>query len=275
MKKAALLISSLFVTSNLYAYDNVLNGYSGKESGAYHRMVTTMLVQLPRSLKRENVNTAGSGEILDRINSDISGFGFAQSDAVSQYIKANPNHNLEVLAKVLPECIYVVVNKNSNIESEDDLTGKIISVGGVGSGAEISLSNMKLLDPDSYSSIEKVNIEPIISLSKLSSQTSNIDAFMFVAYPSVENPYIKIVNDKKDNLKLIGIDDYSMNDKLPNGESVYEFKNVNIKNGFFSNTIKTACTSALLVSNTNNPYNEKLANITLTNSASIENAANR
>lgn len=272
----SLVIASLTVAVAQADSPITINGYSGKSTGSYHKMVNTTLAQLPKKYNVTNTNTAGSKEILEKVATDKYGFGYVQSDALMAYNDKIENGEITILSNVLSECIFVIVNKNSGIDSEDDLSGKKISVGANGSGAEVSLNYMKQLDPKSYESIETSYVEGSIALNQIKSKLNGIDAFMFVAAPTINNKFFKLVNEKDSDLKIIGIDDYSMNNKLPNGQSIYEYNTVITKDGtIFDTKVTTACTQATLISNSENPALNNISDIALTNKPSIVKAASR
>ena len=99
------------------------------------------------------------------------------------------------------------------------------------------------------------------------------DAFLFVTNPDPKvlytNELFTLARDNK-TLQFVPITDWDLNDKLPNGDAVYNFETVTIKPGLFSDTVKTICMSTYTIYNGNldAATKEKLARAFLRMSAS-------
>ena len=269
MKANILLGLGIFTILTTSAMADV-TGYAGKKGGAYDSRVTRLLATFDKGYGTLNkVNTDGSFSILEKVNNDPNGFGLAQADVLATCINENKCDNIEYLGEVNKECVFFISNSNSGINDEDDLVNKKVLVGNKGSGAEGTLNFMRLLDDD-YKTIAMVYGNFDVALQKLSGNTKEHDVLMFVASPTIENKYFKIVSENK-NLTIFGADDYSMNNKLPNGESIYTFDKVDVVKGFFNDKeVTTACTNAVLVANKQASIIESLANTMLSNKAILQ-----
>lgn len=269
MNKNILLGLGVFAVLTSTAMADV-TGYAGKKGGAYDSKVTRLLATFGKDYGKLNkVNTDGSFTILENVNDNPNGFGLAQADVLASCISQNKCDNVEILGNVNKECVFFIANTNSGIDDEDDLVNKRVLVGNKGSGAEGTLNFMRQLDSD-YKTIAMEYGNFDVSLQKLAGNTKDYDVLMFVATPSIDNKYFKIISENK-NLKIFGADDYSMNDKLPSGESIYTFETVDVAKGLFNDVeVTTACTNAVLVANKEAPFIESLANTMLTNKAILQ-----
>lgn len=270
MSKTILLGLGIFAVLTSTAVMADVTGYAGKKGGAYDSKVNALLATFGKDYGKLNkVNTDGSFTILENVNSDPNGFGLAQSDVLSSCISQNKCDNVENLGNVNKECVFFISNSDSGIDDEDELVNKKVLVGNKGSGAEGTLNFMRQLDDD-YKTIAMEYGNFDVALQKLAGNTKTYDVLMFVATPTIENKYFKIVSENK-NLKIFGADDYSMNNRLPNGESIYTFETVDIAKGLFNDTeVTTACTNAVLVANKEATFIESLSNTMLTNKAILQ-----
>ncbi|MDB4461427.1 hypothetical protein N9043_00605 [bacterium] len=244
--------------------------YTGAVGGSYDKQANRLLQQM--SGKHTLSNESGSLSILSKVDSDENGVGLSQLDALALYNSDNPSNDVKLLGVLNSECAMVIVNKDSNIEDEDDLEvkGVKIGVGTKGSGAEATLHYMGKLDSD-YANIEMVYDDPDLIIAQLSGGVSDVDGFMYVSSPSLDNPYAKLVADPANNLKFVALDDYDMNDKI-DGKQVYTFQDVPVKEGLFSDhTVEAPCTKVAVVANKNNKDIGSVAKVIVRNRASLTN----
>jgi len=69
------------------------------------------------------------------------------------------------------------------------------------------------------------------------------DAALFVIKPDPKLKLFKIVNGN-DKLQFAEIKDWDLNDKLPSGKPVYDFKSVKVKDSWLGGKVDTICTTA-------------------------------
>lgn len=265
--KRTIFALTLFATFNTAFANPTI--YVGGEGGAYEQAGIRLGAQLPNI--PSIVNTSGSMAILDKVNNDIDGAGFTQADSALLFNKLNPKNNIKKLTSIGEECAMLIVNKNGKIKSEDDLgkEGVKVGVGNVGSGADATLLFMSKLD-ESYGKIEKLYDDPETQLINLANN-DEIDGFMFVAKPSLENKYVKIVNGNE-NIKFVPLNDYNMNDNL-DGEPIYTFGKFPVKKGFFgTEQVEAPCTKIMAVTNKNGSHTKDISKVLLMNPNSLMNA---
>ncbi|KJZ17452.1 hypothetical protein TW86_04160 [Halomonas sp. S2151] len=245
---------------------------TGKSGGTYHGTFGANLNQILREhgIPAEVQTSLGSVENLNRIAAGEAQVGFTQGDVLASWLRDNPSANIEIVGELGQECVYVAVNKDGKVSDEDDLTSGIkIAVGEQGTGSAVSWDYLRTLEDD-YAEASTFYQGGIRSLGKVSS--GQLDAFMWVTSPdNLNHGYLNAVN-ASDSLEIIDLDDYSLNEKLPNGEQVYEFRDVVVKEGTFNDTeVEVPCTDVLVVADPNMDYEaiETVAGAVLMNSNRI------
>lgn len=85
------------------------------------------------------------------------------------------------------------------------------------------------------------------------------------------NKFLEAVNQKDSGIKLIDVNDWNLNDKLPNGKSVYEFQDAVVASGWTDTKVTVPCTKTLVVANidTGDEFLETVSSIMLKNQARI------
>lgn len=223
----------------------ISTGYSG---GSYHNVFGKNLGKI-LSERGHTVSLAeslGSVENLSRIELGEADIGFSQADA---YAASDPN--VEIIGSLGKECLFVAASENSNVNDEDDLQseGVRIAVGEQGSGSAVSWNYARQLEPD-YMKASTYYQGGILALSKV--KTGQYDAFFWVMTPdNLDHKYLKAVRQEGSEMKMIDFNDWDMNDTLSNGESVYEFHDVELETGMFADSVEVPCTDVLVVANTN------------------------
>ncbi|MFP5300078.1 TAXI family TRAP transporter solute-binding subunit [Cobetia sp. SIMBA_158] len=250
MKKSvlALTASLAFAAGSVSAQEVIIT--TGKSGGGYHGVFGT---NLARVLKEQGhdasvVTSLGSIQNLDRVNSGEAHIGFTQGDAFAAWSKKHPNSNVEEIGSLGEECVFVATREDG-IDDEDDIgEGTKIAVGEKGTGSAVSWDYLRTLEDD-YAEASTFYQGGIRSLAKVAS--GQFDAFLWVTAPgNLNHSYLEAVN-ANDDLRVISLNDYSLNEKLPSGETVYEFHDVVVREGRFSDTeVETPCTSVLAVANT-------------------------
>lgn len=226
---------------------------TGVKGGSYHGVFGVNLATVLREYgKATEVKTSkGSIQNAERVASGEAMIGFAQADAYAAWLSKHPEQagNTEIIGALGKECIYVAVREGGPIGDEDDI-GKDtkIAVQKKGSGSAESWGYMQQLEDD-YAEASTHFTGGARALSQL--KTSRLDAVLWVTTPdNLNHKYLRMVQAQGSGLKLIDVDDYSLNNKLPNGQQVYEFSTVEIEKGFMADSIETPCTDVLVIANT-------------------------
>lgn len=221
------------------------------------------------------LTSKGSLENLDRVATNEAQVGFAQSDAFMFWKTKNANQaqHIELSGELGEECVFVAVREDGKIKSEDDIKeGTRIAVGETTSGSFASWSYLQTLNP-SYAKAETYAKGGLRSLAKLN--TGEYDAFLWTAAINKPNDYLDVVMAKNSGLTILDLNDWSLNNKLPNGKEVYVFKKAVVKPGTFSDTkVEVPCMKTLVIANseTSEKLLDNLATVMLKNSARISGA---
>lgn len=258
MKKTALFISLLAVSVSCFSSDELLIS-TGRERGSYYTIQGPKIVKYLQGvgLPSTFVESQGSLDNLNKVASGERAIGIAQADAIMFFKKTHPKEgiNIEIGGRLGEECVFLVTNKKTSIRSDADIQqkGVSIAVGAEGDGSQATWEYMKLLE-ENFKNASEVEQGGVVSLTKvLNGQT---DSFMFVTSSNTlsTNELFTLTKDNKD-LIFIPIKDWDLNNKLPNGDAVYTFKNVVIEEGtLFDKKISTICLNAYTI------YNNQLTN---------------
>lgn len=193
----------------------------------------------------------GSLDNLDKVAAGTAQVGFTQADAFQFWRAKHPNEaqHVDIVGQLARECVWVAVKKDGKIDGAKDLTdGVKIAVGEPDSGSYASWQYLQLLVKE-YSKAETYAKGGIRSLSKVA--TGEYDAFLWVSAPGKTNKFLEAVNQDSSGLKLIDMSTWNVNDKLPNGQSVYTKEKVSTdSSAFFGNKVDVPCTTTLVVANT-------------------------
>lgn len=242
MKLSAAVLASLLAAASAQAADiTISTGYDG---GSYHGVFGRNLGQILAE-RGHNVSllpSKGSVENLERVSRGEAQVGFAQADAY-----AATRSDAEIIGSLGEECLFVATSEASGIDDEAELqaSGVRIAVGEQGSGSAVSWDYARELEPD-YMEASTFYQGGILALSKV--KTGQLDAFFWVTTPgNLDHKYLKAVRTEGSGLRMIDFNDWDMNDKLANGEAVYEFRNVDIENGMFADSVEVPCTKVLVV----------------------------
>jgi len=124
-----------------------------------------------------------------------------------------------------------------------------IAVQKQGSGSAVSWSYMQELETD-FSSGSTFFQGGLQLLNELANNPEGeINAFLWVSDPTnLEQRYLKTVLEN-DDLKLVDIEDWDLNDKHPElGQSIYRFEEPDVAKGLiFDTELNTICTDAVVV----------------------------
>jgi TRAP transporter TAXI family solute receptor len=102
---------------------------TGAESGLYHKVGTTIAASLQIRLGRkvDVLETAGSARNFRRLNDNEADLAIVQGGSV-------PLEDVSVVTPLFREFVFVIVRKQSDIQSVWQLEGKRVSLGEIGSG---------------------------------------------------------------------------------------------------------------------------------------------
>lgn len=195
------------------------------------------------------VTSKGSLDNLDKVAAGTAQIGFTQADAYQFWRgkHANEAQNVDIVGELSDECVFVAVKDGGKINGEDDLkAGVKIAVGEPSSGSYASWSYLQSLESD-YAKVETFAKGGLRSLAKV--QTGEYDAFLWVSARDKSNKFLESVNQKGSGIKLIDMNDWNMNDKLPNGKAVYSMEKATVESGWLADSVKVPCTKTLVVAN--------------------------
>lgn len=254
MKKLiiALIVSS--VSLPVLAEDVVIS--TGGRGGSYFstgERLAGILAEYDYPAK--SVKSNGSIENVERVASGEATLGFTQLDALAWWMNRNPESagNLKVLGNLYTECVYVAVNTDGPISNEGDLQSDNakVAVQKRGSGSAVSWSYMQDLEPD-FAKGNTYFQGGLQLLNELANTPDGeINAFLWVSDPlNLDQRYLKTVLEN-DNLKLVDITDWDLNDKHPElGRPIYRFEEPDVAKGLvFDKELNTVCMDAVVVAN--------------------------
>ncbi|MFS3509310.1 TAXI family TRAP transporter solute-binding subunit [Citrobacter braakii] len=193
----------------------------------------------------------GSLDNLDKVAAGEAQIGFTQADAYQFWRQRNGNEaqKVEIIGELADECVFVAVKDGGKISGEGDLKAGIkIAVGEPSSGSYASWQYLQTLEKD-YAKVETYAKGGVRSLAKVT--TGEYDAFLWVSAPDRTNKFLEAVTQKSSGLTMISMNGWNVDDKLPNGKSVYELKKAVTESGWLSDSkVKVPCTKTLVVANT-------------------------
>lgn len=226
---------------------------TGSKGGSYHNKLggNTRSVVREYGYQASLMTSKGSIENLNRIATGEADLGFAQADALMSWVEKNPDKadSIDILAPLGKECVFVAVAEGGKVSDEDDLGNKgvNIAVQKQGSGSAVTWEYLRSLE-SSYANANTIYKGGVRALGKL--KQGKYDAVLWVTTPgNFNHKFLKAVNVKGSGLKIMDLNDYSLNNKLPNGDSVYDFQKIEASNGFFSSSYEVPCTDVLAVAN--------------------------
>ena len=217
------------------------------------------------------VTSKGSLDNLSKVASGEAQLGLTQGDAYQYWRSKNINaaQSVEIIGELPNECVFIAVKEGGKVKDEDDLkAGVKIAVGEPTSGSFASWSYLQSLQAD-YAKVDTSAKGGLRTLAKV--QTGEFDAFLWVAAMDKTNKFLEAVNQKDSGIKLIDVNDWNLNDKLPNGKSVYEFQDAVVASGWTDTKVNVPCTKTLVVANvdTGDEFLETVSSIMLKNQARI------
>jgi len=245
-----LLPAILAVSFNAAAADVVIT--TGQEGMTYKAVYGANLASALSEFgnKTTVITSKGSIDNLDKISAGTAQIGFTQADAY-QYWRAkhaNEAQKVDIIGELSDECVFVAVKSDGKIGGEGDLKeGVKIAVGEPTSGSFASWQYLQSLEKD-YAKTESYAKGGLRTLAKV--KTGEYNAFLWVSAMNKSNKFLEAVNQNDSGLKIIDMNGWHVDDKLPNGKPVYELRKAVLQEGFFSDSkVKVPCTKTLVVAN--------------------------
>ncbi len=171
----------------------------------------------------------------DMINDAVNGTGAFEGKTISGY---------SAIASLYPEACQIIVRKDSNIYSLDDLTGKTVSIGASDSGTERNAKQILEIAGLNNDLVKTTNLDYIKAADSLAS--GDIDAFFVTA--GIQTTVIEELTRTCD-IRLVGLND-SCKNKLLSAYSYYSDFTIPA-NTYFGQTedVSTVCVQAVLLAN--------------------------
>jgi hypothetical protein len=241
------------------AFANALVVSSGQPGGYYEKVALGLRAVL-RSEHHTDIavrTSHGSLENLALLDDPASSVALAltQVDALKHYITENPEfaEKYVELADVGKECVFIITNKESGIQSIGDLKSdppRNLAVGKAGSGAAVTWEYMNRLEP-AFRRTRAVDLGVIEALLKLKQdkQPSQISAVMIVQRPRAVSTPVEIVLAERDEFEIIPVRAGDIDaSALGGGRTVYSFEKVSVGFGRdYQVSFDTLCTRGLLI----------------------------
>lgn len=275
MKKTLIVIGIAAALMATTAASQDLSISTGREGGSYFGVQGPKIVKFMKGagLNAAFVASTGSLDNLDKVAKGEAQVGISQADAIMFFKKTNPQAGtkIEIGGTLGRECVFVVAKKGGKVNTDSDLQvkGVTIAAGAQGDGSRATWDYMGILE-EKFKNATPNDAGGASGLAQVVSGQTN--AFLFVTNPDPKvlytNELFTLARDNK-TLQFVPVTDWDLNDKLPNGDAVYNFETVTIKPGLFSDTVKTICMNTYTIYNgdLNAATKEKLARAFLRMSA--------
>ena len=259
MKQAyKILILTILLNINLSSLELATIG-TGSSTGTYYATGANicLMTNKNRNTSTARCNTVSTKGSVYNINAIISGkfnFGIAQNDIIFQAyngiekFKNNKKKNLRSVMKIYEEPLTLIVTKESNIQTLEQIKGKRINIGVQGSGTRVIVDRLLSLN----SLIDTISISELNTKQTMKAmQNGTIDGFFIVTgHP---NPGIKLLA-LKTKIDIVNIDtnNFPPLNILLKQNPYYSATTIN--EGTYSGVIGTRETfgvSAILITNKN------------------------
>lgn len=254
MKRLITVLVLSALTLPVFADDVVIS--TGSRGGSYFSTGEKLAEILAEyDYPASAVKSKGSIENIERVASGEATLGFTQLDALAWWMNRNPENAdaLKVLGNLYSECVYVAVNSNGPIDDEGDLQSSAakVAVQTRGSGSAVSWSYMQDLEPDFAKGTTYFQGGLQLLNQIANNPDGEINAFLWVSDPlNLDQRYLKTVLEN-DDLKLVDIKDWDLNDKHPElGRAIYRFEEPDVAKGLvFDKELNTICMDAVVIAN--------------------------
>ena len=189
MKKllCTILSLTLLLTGCTIGNGNIRIGAAGI-GGMYYTFANTLAglcTKEDTGFELEVKKTAGSAANLRLLSSNYIELGIAQADLIDAAYQGTgvftgkKYQNFKAVASLYPEACQIVVRKDSDIETIDDLQGKKVSVGEEESGSELNARQILEMSGLPEDLIKTKHLDYTDAADKLAA--GKIDAFFFTA----------------------------------------------------------------------------------------------
>ncbi len=232
---------------------------SGLEGGGYWNTAERLqAVASGMELTVENRASIGSlanlKALLDR-DSPVN-LAFAQADALQYYLNENPNaaQSIETLENVGQECVFIISNSESDIETDKDMQESRrlhLGIKSPNSGIWVTFDYMKSLIPE-LKSTTLIYGDTVQMMTDFAHPKTNIEeAVMVVQGPNEHSPEIDMVIANPDKFRFVKISDERLTQKALSGEAIY--RRMKVAPGAVENArpVETICVQGLLLANKN------------------------
>lgn len=194
------------------------------------------------------------------------GLAFVQADALQYYLKGNPSaaQSIETLTQLGEECVFIISNRDSDIETDKDMQKSKrlhLGINSPNSGIWVTFDYMKGLIPE-FQKTTLVYGDTVQMMTDLAHPKTNIEeALMIVHGPNERSPEIDMVIANPDQFRFVKVSDERFARTTSTGEAVY--RRVKVAPGAVEDAdpVETICMHTLLVANKNKvtaPQREKL-----------------
>ena len=208
---------------------------TGRTGGGYHSIGEILQQHLQRrELSSKVMTSVGSLENLTRLDdpSHSANIGLTQADALQYYINSHPSFSNKVLilSDIGKECVFIIAGTKTGIKEGYDLQKQqdnVLAIHSAESGMAVTYQYMSYLEPK----LQNTKVTYLDSLEALQQirQGNRIKAVMLVMHPKAMFPELKeaLLNPK--HYQFVNINDWDLNDSLPNGDSVYTFEDITLR----------------------------------------------
>lgn len=233
----------------------VLNMGTGGVNGNYFQFCNIFKENALKNNVEVNCNnTDGSVENMNKYSNNEFNVVLTQSNVMDEFLKNNPDFDTNGMqAPLYPEVVYMLVNKESTINSIKDVN-QIERTYFVGSGAMKTVQDFANEDSN-YNPLVKngVVVEP--NEKSLSLVANNPNAALFYVC-GLNCDFISLADSNYgDKLKLAAVDDWNFNDATDrNGNDIYTFvsipekyENLQDSGWFSSGDVETLAVNAVFL----------------------------
>ena len=242
---------------------------AGVSTGSYYSLSSVLKKELRRqNLLVEIIPSVGSLENLERLSDSEhpANIGLTQADTLKHYLANNYKfaRNMLVLGEIGKECVFIIAGNKYAIYNDDDLqqdNGQLMAISHPKSGVAITYQYMTSLEPKFQHTPARYmdGLEALAEI-QLGSEYNPIKALMLVMHPKTMFPEVEWVLRNINDYRFVTVDDWDLNDKLPDGSSLYTYEDVNLSGTLlpekekylalgkeYDIEVETICTKGLLI----------------------------
>jgi len=174
-----ILLLAVFITG---VFSQSITIATGEQSGSYYKYGQLISKNI-FSDKAKVLSTTGSVDNMLLVADGIADVAFVQADALEMldiFYKDSDKRAadlVEVVGELYAETLHIIVHKDSDIKTIDDLNGKVMSSGGKKSGSSVTASYIENEFDIQFSKVVSASIANSLSLLK----QGKIDVIFYVA----------------------------------------------------------------------------------------------